>query len=222
MYTNTRFLSLPILCIAALLAGCATAKVTDETPPTVAPAPPSVVYIGTFDLGATAVQTDPGTLTGRPRLLQFSHEDPAQELKDLGNLLADEITKDLNDASLPAERLAPDASRPASGWLVTGEFLQVAEGNRLQRAILGFGIGNSDARLYVAIADLAHPAGENLFNFNADSTGNQLPGGSVVAVAAHTPWAMVAKFVLERNASDKDIKRDAKAIAKMILHYAGK
>jgi hypothetical protein len=205
---------------AAFLAGCATAKVTDETPPIVAPAPPDVVYVGTFDLGASTVQTDPGTLTGRPRLINFRLKDPTEELQELGDLLSDEIAIDLNKAGLPAQRIDPDAAPPAHGWLVSGEFLQVTQGNRLQRAVLGF--GNSDAKLYVAVADLAHPESKDLFNFNADSTGNNLPGGGVGAVVTHTPWGMVAKFVLERNASEKDVKRVAKAIANSILVYAGR
>jgi hypothetical protein len=211
------------LLAAAVVAGCSSAKVTDETSPVAAAPAPDRVYVGTFDLGATQVQQDPGTLTGRPRLLHIlPEEDPVQELQRLGNLLADDLTGDLNDMGLPAERLMPAASQPPTGWLVTGEFLEVAGGNRLQRAVIGFGAGSSDAKLYVAVADLAHPQGDKLFQFNADSAGDAAPGGSLAAVGGHSMWGMVGKFVIEKNASDKDIKALAKAIAKDIAKHAGK
>jgi hypothetical protein len=223
MRTTLRAILLPLLgaVAAAIVAGCS-AKVHDETSAVLAAPAPDMVYIGTFDLGAAAVQQDPGTLTGRPRLLQiWPEETPVEELQHLGDLLVDDLANDLNDKGMPAQRLAPGASQPRAGWLVTGEFLQVEGGNRLQRAVIGFGAGSSDAQLYVAVADLAHPQGAKLFQFNADSTGDKTPGGSLAAVGGHSIWGMVGKFVIEKNASEKDIKSLAKAIAREIAKHAG-
>jgi hypothetical protein len=90
----------------------------------------------------------------------------------------------------------------------------------LQKAVLGFGAGNEDAKLYVSLADLSKPAGENLLDFNVDSSGNKLPGGGVTAAATHSPWGMAAKFVLDRNASEKDIQRAAQKIADQVIQLA--
>ena len=38
----------------------------------------------------------------------------------------------------------------------------------------------------------------------------------MTAVATHSPWGMAAKFVLGRNASEKDIKRAAHQIADQV------
>ena len=135
---------------------------------------PPMIYVEKFDLGAAQIQSDPGTLTGRPRLLNFRQKDPAQELDRLANLLSDEVMHDLNQQKINAKRFA-DADLPRAGWLVSGEFLEYDQGNRMQKAVLGFGAGNEDANLYVKVADLSRPPGENLLNFNVDSSGGKGP-----------------------------------------------
>jgi hypothetical protein len=208
--------------LVGFVAGCGSAKVSNETQSAVAAARPDVVYVGTVDLGAATVRSDPGTLTGRPRLLRLRNEDPAAELEKLQELLANELVNDLTRAGLSAQRLSNDGPRPTQGWLVSGAFLELQEGNRLQRAVIGFGVGSADEKLYVAVADLAHPEGQKLLDFNADTSGNKVPGGAVAEAAAHSPWAMVGKYVMERNTSEKDIRRVAQAISDEIVAFAGK
>lgn len=209
-----------LLAAFALLTGCARATVSNKTSNATPAHGPAMVYVGKFELGAAQVKSDPGTLTGRPRLFNFRQKDPAQELERLSDLLSNEIVEDLNKSDINATRLDPAAPRPAAGWMVSGEFLEFVEGNRMQKAVLGFGAGNEDAKLYVALVDLSRPAGQNLLDFNVDSTGNKMPGGGVTAAATHSPWGMAAKFVLDRNASQKDIQRAAKQIADQIIQLA--
>jgi hypothetical protein len=209
-----RNILLSSLSLAVLLAGCASSNVTNEIAYRDAPGTPSMIYVENFDLGETVVKSDPGTLTGRPRLINFRRADPAEELHELSDLLANSLVDDLHKKNLPAQRLAADAPRPARGWLVHGAFLEVASGNRLQKAVIGFGAGNSDAQLYVGITDLGAPTGkQDMLDFNVNSTGNKAPGGGVATIVTHTPYGMAAKFVLERNASEKDIKRTSQTMA---------
>ena len=202
------------LSCAVFLLGCASSKVTDEIDHRAAAGAPSMIYVENFDLGETVVKSDPGTLSGRPRLIQFRRENPADELRELSDLLANSLVADLNKKHLPAQRLAAEQPRPTRGWLVRGAFLEVASGNRLQKAVIGFGAGNSDAHLYVGVTDLGAPPGmQDLLDFDVSSTGNKAPGGGVVTAVTRTPYGMAAKFVLERNASEKDIKRAAETLA---------
>jgi hypothetical protein len=169
-----------------------------------------------FDLGAATLKADPHTLSGRPRLIQLHPTDPAAKLERLSDLLAESLVEDLHKKHLPAQRLfaGADATRPSTGWLVSGAFLEVVEGNRLQKAVVGFGAGDSDAHLYVGVTDLARPPGEqDLLDFDVNSQGNKAPGGAVAAVITHTPYGMAAKYALDRNASEHDIKRAAQRIA---------
>ncbi len=207
---------------AALIAGCATAKVSNENKSTSAVMAPDVVYVSAFDLTDTAVQSDPGTLTGRPRLVQIRQQDSNEDLKKLGDLLTADIVDDLNQSNISAQTLPSGASQPAHGWIVTGQFLDLDEGNRAQRSVIGFGVGTSDAKLYVTVADAQHPGDKSLLNFNTDAAGDTTPGGGVGTVVTHTPWGMVAKFAIERNASEKDIQRTAKAISDEIVMFVSK
>jgi hypothetical protein len=208
---------LAFLAAAIAITGCGTTKVSNESKADAAPrAPgaPSMIYVTNFDLGAATVKSDPGTLTGRPRLIHFGETDPAKKLEELSDLLAKSLVEDLNKQGLPAKRLSADAARPKEGWLVKGAFLEVAEGNRMQKAVVGFGAGQSDAHLYVAVDDLGRPAGQqDLLDFDVHSQGDTTPGGAGETVITHTPYGMGAKFALERNASEADIKRAAQRIA---------
>ena len=85
---------------------------------------------------------------------------------------------------------------------------------------MGFGAGDSDAKLYVTLADLAHPEGQNLLTFDADTTAGKAPGGGVTAVATHSPWGIVAKYALSRDASEKDMKHIAQAICDEIVRFS--
>ena len=202
------------LSLAVFLFGCAGSKVSNEIDYRATPRAPSMIYVENFDLGETVVKTDPGTLTGRPRLIRFRGNNPAAELHELSDLLADSLVADLHKKNLPAQRLAAEVPRPARGWLVRGAFLEVVNGNRLQKAVIGFGAGNSDAELYVGVTDLGAPMGkQDLLDFNVSSTGNKAPGGAVATAVTRTPYGMAAKFVLERDASETDIKRAAQTLA---------
>jgi hypothetical protein len=48
----------------------------------------------------------------------------------------------------------------------------------------------------------------------------QTPGGSVAMVAAHSPWGMVAKYALDKDATGKDLKQVAAAISNQVIKFA--
>lgn len=203
---------LAILLCTAFLGGCASTKVSDIHTSASAASGPVMIYVANFELGAATIKADPGTLTGRPRLIHFGDKDPVQTLQRLSTLLEDTLVADLQQKHLSARRLSP-GEHPTSGWIVSGQFLEVNEGNHLQSAVLGFGAGTSDTRLAVSVEDAALAPGHNLLDFNLDAKGNKAPGGAAAAAVTHSPLGMAAKFVLDRNSTDKDIKRAAGEIA---------
>jgi hypothetical protein len=228
-----RSITVPILVACLFTVGCSHANVSNEhtAAEPVAGAPPDMIYVGSFDLGSTTVKSDPGTLTGRPRLFNFHQKDPQQELQRLEQLLTDDLVRDLNAAGLPAQHYTETTdtsgaprNRPPQGWLVRGAFMELDQGNRLQRTAIGFGAGNSDAKLYIKVIDLAHPEEKYLLESNAATTNpSSMPSAAAAtAIVAHSPWGMVAKFAIERNASDRDIHAVAKAIADELIKFAGK
>jgi hypothetical protein len=63
-------------------------------------------------------------------------------------------------------------------------------------------------QLYVNVADAAHPQ-QNLYTIDKDDTSGKKPG----ALITMNPIAAGAKFVMEKNASDKVVKKTAKQVS---------
>src|SRR5690349_14475550 len=97
-----RSATIPSLFLAICLAGCASSKVGNEIDYRTAKGAPSMIYIENFDLGQTVVQSDPGTISGRKRLIDFREQDPAKKLQELSDLLAKSLVEDLNKKNIPA------------------------------------------------------------------------------------------------------------------------
>ena len=216
---HSNFQLLLAILVVAVLVGCAGTKVTDATAPSRTNGAPSMIYVGEFDLGAAKVKSDPGTLTGRPRLLHFGERSPTEEIHRLSELLAKTLVEDLKKEGFAARRLEAGET-PASGWIVRGAFVSIDEGNRAQKAVLGFGAGTSETKLAVGVIDAAKSAEDNLLNFNLDSQGDKTPSGVGPSIAFHNPLGMAAKFALNGDASDKDIERTAGEIAKQLKRLA--
>src|SRR5262249_18195160 len=72
----------------------------------------------------------------------------AQEVQ---NRMSDDLVEGIRDLGLPAQRAARGTPLPPDGIAVTGLFLNVDEGNRLSRTVVGFGAGQSkvDAQVQV-------------------------------------------------------------------------
>lgn len=199
------------------------AKLQSETP--VGPAPtrsPRTVYVEDFVLDYQNVQTDQG-IRGRVGVLQRvprvrPQSDPAEQARTLVNLLSESLVADLAEAGVPATRLTQGTALPAEGWLLHGVFVEVDEGNRMRRAVIGFGSGASHMEVMVGVNDLAtHPEAPFIL-FGTVTDPSKLPG----AVVSMNPYMAVARFVMEKNATEKDVKRTSKEIVNEILKYQDK
>ncbi|MEO0033984.1 MAG: hypothetical protein RLZZ501_7, partial [Pseudomonadota bacterium] len=175
------------LCLAMLaLTACAQAQVTarhDEA--TGAASVPSVVYVADFDLLAEEIRSEsplaalprPGLLGNGPLGLLKSRESQARSLVDL---MASTIVADLTKAGIPAQRWNADTPQPRSGWMVRGAFLTVDEGNRLRRAVIGFGSGQTDLQVATTIDQLsAEAAPAPLYQVDTTADSGRMPGAVV-------------------------------------------
>ena len=113
---------------------------------------PTMVYVTDFDRecpqssqGQDATSLRQGPLTRLRERLQG--DDPVAKAHAAVGLMAVSITDDLIAGDVPATRLYPGAPKPATGWLVRGVVIELDEGNRIRRAMMGFGAGESDLRV---------------------------------------------------------------------------
>ena len=178
------------------------------------------VWVSNFELDAGDVKTDKGGVIGevRPGILERPSKrcerDPECQAKKIVDLMANSIVSDLRKAGYKAERLLPGVEKPAMGAWVHGVFTEVDEGNRVHRAILGFGSGEAKMGLYVTLTDLAAPQ-KPLYEAQNDNNS----GKKIGAVITMNPYVAAAKFVMEKNAPEKTVKKTASEIAKEVEHH---
>ena len=185
---------------------------------------PDVIWVENFEIDSADVTDRQGVLGGesrerRPLLrgegLLHRQQDPASKGRELVDLLSSSLTRELNDRSLPARRLLPGQPLPDKGWLIRGQFLEVDEGNRARRAIIGFGSGETHMEVQVTVTDQGtHPDSPFLL-FGTTAESGKMPG----AIILMNPYVAAAKFVLSKNASEKDVKHTAGQIAAEIVSY---
>lgn len=174
------------------------------------------IYIKDFELDAADVTTDQsrigdGPLHGNGPVRRATgtdkSNDSAAEAQHVVKLMSDNLVEDFTKAGYTTKLLGPGDYRPAVGILITGVFTELDEGNRVRRAVIGFGAGAATMQLYVTAADLAHPEQALYQSDTSDSSGKK-PG----AVITMNPYVAAAKFVMDKNATDKTVKKTAKQI----------
>lgn len=182
-------------------------------------APSRRIYVEDFVLDAERVETDEG-LRGRvaplqqmPRLRR--RESPAEKARQLVEAMGEGLVRHLNEAGFTASRLAPGALRPKAGWLLRGLFTEVSEGNRVQRAMIGFGRGATSMEVQVTVSDLAGNPDAPFIVFGTVKDPSHLPG----AVVTMNPFMAAARFAIEKDASARDVDRTAKEIVQEMLKY---
>lgn len=179
-----------------------------------APAQPAsgMIFVKDFALDAGDATQQRGILPRRQGGILGNHGPNPEEMVET---LSISLVKELQSKSIPARRLYPGQPGPMSGWVVSGEFLEVGEGNRLRRAAIGFGAGSTEMQVEVSVYDLSSGSGEPFLVFGSESKSGRGPG----AVVTMNPYVMAAKFVLSKKATAKDIHKTARDIAAVLVKY---
>jgi Domain of unknown function (DUF4410) len=180
------------------------------------------IYVSDFELDAQNVQVDQGSAVAqrRPGILERpqkkDQQNPEAQSKKLVDTLSQSIVSDLQKAGYKAQRLMPGDAKPSVGAWVHGVFTQADEGNRLHRAVIGFGSGQATMELFVTLTDLASPQ-KPLYEASEKGTSKDKPGAAI----SMNPYVAAAKFVMEKNASEKIVKSTAATISKdVVLHLS--
>lgn len=187
---------------------------------------PTMIYVSDFALDVAHFEADqgiggelPGRLQGRLGQLlphPMAKSEPEQQVEKIVAEMSRSLINGLKDKGFAAQRLSNigSAPLPQGGWLLQGVFTEVDEGNRLKRATIGFGQGATQMEVQVSIHDLtsANPR-EPFIVFGTVKDPKKIPG----AIITINPYVAAAKFVLEKNATEKDIQKTAEQIVDEIL-----
>jgi hypothetical protein len=189
--------------------------------PASAGAKPAVIYVADFELEAQNIQQEEGRLASRPgpvgrvgERLSRTSQDPEARARQLVDLMSNSLVKELTKAGFSASRLSTGAPLPSEGWLVRGVFTEVQEGNRLRRAVIGFGKGQTDVQVVVAIDDLSQGAPKPLYELEAEATSSKGPGAAPTLVLG--PYGAAARFVMSGKDLEKNVKQTATKIASQV------
>lgn len=199
----------------------ADSKVEQQLQPT---GQPGMVYVLDFALDLSSIVPDHGVLDQRGLLgagpLErigplHRQDDPTLTATTLVNLLATSIAQELGKNLIPAMRLPQGQALPDSGWLVRGRFIIVDEGNRVRRAVIGFGEGATDMQVDFEVCELGRNPLTPFLVSSAESGSGKKPG----AMVTMNPYVAAAKFVLAKNASENDVRQVGAEIALTIIKY---
>ena len=204
-----------------LVAGCQSssngrAVEADNPPKASLVANPRPVVVCDFAFEVAHLRTEEGLLPGREGPVRRvaanlrPEETPAQRAARLASLLSEAIADELATLRIPANRQPRDAPWPATGLVVCGEFLEVDEGNRLRRAVIGFGAGATEVLAQVEVFDLAQNRQKPILVYGSRSGSRAMPGG----IVSMNPYVMAAKYGLSRDATEKDVRKLGKQIAR--------
>jgi uncharacterized protein DUF4410 len=214
---------LVVTTIAAALGGCGSATVSAERQVGAAPtAPPSVVYVTDFELDAGNVHAQRGVLPPPPPpppvlgnllpALPGAPVEPAVRARQVVDLMSQSLVKDLAAKGATVHRLGRGEPPPANGWLIRGVFTNVDEGNRFRRAVIGFGAGQTDLQVLVAVDDLTQGAPKPIYEVDTAADSGKLPGAAITL----NPYVAAARFVLSGSDLDRNVKQTATQIAEQV------
>jgi hypothetical protein len=171
---------------------------------------PRTIYVADFALEAENYSRDEGVRGALPGKLgqrlphRLAKDNSSERARQIVETMAESLVQALRANGMTAQRLRNTSGNlPAEGWLVQGYFTEVDEGNRLKRAGIGFGRGATSMDLQVAISDLAGSDPHAAFAvFGTAKDPNRIPG----ALVAMNPYVAAAKFVLQKNATERDVR----------------
>jgi hypothetical protein len=211
-----------------LIAGCASTNVQDTYELANAGMPtPNPVLIYNFAVSPDDVQQNSSIFAKIERNSQTAEE--IQLGRQVSDALATELTQKIAALGLYPVR-ADQSLQPTPGSiLITGYFVDIDEGNRLQRNVIGLGMGKSylDSKIRVLAPS---PSGyKELIAFDAHADSGEMPGAAVMGPAGAAAGAGTAAVIAAnavdsgvksyRSASTQEAKRMADKIATQLAQY---
>ena len=172
-----------------------------------APDKSKIVYVSDFELDAVDANgklrksVPPIPPSPTPRIDPRQEPSPVERAGRLVDFMSNSLVKELQRAGYPTLRLRPGDARPSDGIRISGIFGEPDAQNRLRRAVLGRVAADGKMSLFVGVANLARP--DQALYAPADPTGPDSRAGAVITVSSYAP---VAKFEIEKNATERDVK----------------
>jgi Domain of unknown function (DUF4410) len=171
----------------------------------------TIVYVSDFELYVVKGkdEKDVPIITPAPATEPDTkkQDGAAEQASKLVNLLVSALVKDLEKAGYTVQRMRPGEARPDKGIEISGVFAEPDEENRLRRVEFSEGSNVGEMSLFVGASNLARPV-QALYSF-ADGKSGEHKAGAVITVTSYAP---VAKFEMQKDATEKALEDTASKI----------
>jgi len=171
-------------CSLVALFGCQLAAVRPQT--TAAPVTtvrPNVIVVYDFAASAEAVNLNQSLVQRAYRSATMSGEEQqaaqSKTAQETAEDLSDDLVKRLTDLGFNGEKLPRGTPPPDGAVAVDGEFVDIDEGNRLRRLVIGLGAGASKLGTQVNIYQVAGGQTSQLLTFTTHAESAKTPGAAM-------------------------------------------
>ena len=218
-----------VLCLLSLVvvAGCASTKVTQQTPMS-SPGLPRPNRIWVYNFIANPADMPPNASIGGEVSAPSTPPTAAEieEGRQLGALIASSLVTNIQDMGLSAVQAGPGSMPQVGDGVIRGYLVSVQGGSTVKRFVIGFGAGTSEMDTVVEGYAVTSQGWRKLGSGTLTSSGNKTPGMIVpaaVAIATANPIGLIvvggAKIYGEasgRSGLEGRAKATADAIAEQL------
>ncbi len=189
--------TLALLFALAVLAGCASTKVTEETPmqqPGLAR--PKTIYVYDFAADQADIAPDSSLLSKLSLRGTPPSQDSVSAGRQFGAAIAQELVADINAMGLNAVQVS-NASPPRvaiGDGVIRGYIVSAEGGSGAKRFVIGFGSGTSEMDTVVEGYVMTANGLKKLGSGRLDSSGNKTPGmvaPAAIAIATGNPVGLI-------------------------------
>jgi hypothetical protein len=144
--------------------------------------------------------------------------------------LVNDLVSGISDLGLPAQAGESEMVVPPNALLITGQFVDVNEGNRARRLVVGLGVGQAAIDTKLQVISHAASGQRVLAEFTTHTDSGEMPGAAITmgagaaAQGGATAGMAVANmgisgFKAYRSSLDPMIDRTAKKIVAQLSQY---
>jgi hypothetical protein len=182
-----------LLFVAALLIGCASTEVTEQTPMARGVTKPAHIFVYDFIGDPNMIPPDSAAAAKVDRSDPPSPQD-VQTANELGALIAERLAEDIQEMGLSASRATPGAQPRAGDGVLTGYLVSTESGKAGRRFIVGFGAGKAEMETVVEGYQMTPQGLRNLGSGTVNAAGAKTPGvimPAAMAAATGNPVGLV-------------------------------
>jgi len=215
---------LSLLILTGLLGGCAQTTVQPQlTQTTGGPMPrPNQVVVFPFAVNPAQVTENQGLIQGVINNLGSTTDSQREEAtgQDAANAMADEMVKKITALGLPAVRLQRGMPLPANSLVIDGHFVDVNEGNRLERTVIGLGLGQSTMDTEVQVYAPSSSGYRLVLEFKTHADSGAMPGAAITGPAGAAAAGGLTAGIAAANIAASGVKGYMSSVGPMASHSA--